>query len=106
MDLVICEERVEWECKADRKEAANRRTATNQKKPLQLRVGLRVLVEDKDGNNTLPGKIMGVRSQRSCWVKMDSGRNLLRNRIFLVSDSGEFFEMHEGQVLGGAEGFC
>ena len=90
----------------DRKEAANRRTATNQKKPLQLRVGLRVLVEDKDGNNTLPGKIMGVRSQRSCWVKMDSGRTLLRNRIFLVSDSGEFFEMHEGQVLGGAEGFC
>ena len=41
MDLVIYEERVEWECKADRKEAANRRTATNQKKPLQLRVGLR-----------------------------------------------------------------
>ena len=82
MDLVIYEERVEWECKADRKEAANRRTATNQKKPLQLRVGLRVLVEDKDGNNTLPGKIVGVRSQRSCWVKMDLGRTIHRNRIF------------------------
>ena len=76
------EERVEWECKTDRKEAANRRTATNQKKPLQLRVGLRVLVEDKDRSNTLPGKIVGFRSQSSCWVKTDSGRTLLRNRFF------------------------
>ena len=89
MDLVVCdreEERMEWEVKTDRKEAANRRTATNQKKPLQLRVGLKVLVEDKQGNNTLPGEIVGVRSQRSCWVRMESGRTLLRNRRFLVKD--------------------
>ena len=99
MDLVVCskeEERIEWECKADRKEAANRRTATNQKKPLQLRVGLKVLVEDKEGNNTLPGEIVGVRSQRSCWVKMDdSGRTLLRNRKFLESDPS----FHAGETV-------
>ena len=87
MDLAVCEEEeetVEWQCKADRKVAANKRVATNQKKPLQLRVGLRVLVEDKEGNNTLPGEVVGVRSQRSCWVLMEgSGRTLLRNRKFL-----------------------
>ena len=90
MDLAVCdkeEEKVEWQCKADRKEAANKRTAANQKKPLKLRAGLRVLVEDKEGNNTLPGEVVGVRSQRSCWVLMEgSGRTLLRNRRFLERD--------------------
>ena len=101
MDLLVCdkeEEQVEWQCKADRKAAANERTATNQKKPLQLRVGLRVLVEDKEGNNTLSGEVIGVRSQRSCWVLMDgSGRTLLRNRKFLERDPS--FASGSPQVL-------
>ena len=101
MDLVVCEEEeegVEWQSKTDRKLAANRRTATNQKKPLKLRVGLRVLVEDKEGANTLPGEIVGVRSQRSCWVRMEgSGRTLLRNRKFLERDPS--FQTDTPQVL-------
>ena len=81
------EEMVEWQKKADRKQAANQRVATNQKKPLKLAVGLRVLVEDKQGNNTLPGEIVGVRSERSCWVRMEgSDRIFLRNRRFLEKD--------------------
>ena len=81
------EEMIEWQKKADRKQAANRRVATNQRKPLKLSVGLRVLLEDKQGNNTLPGEIVGVRSQRSCWVRMEgSDRIFLRNRRFLVKD--------------------
>ena len=75
------EEIIEWQKKADKKQAANQRVATNQRKPLNLSVGLKVLVEDKQGNNTLPGEIVGVRSQRSCWVGMaDSDRIFLRNR--------------------------
>ena len=47
----------------------------------------KVLVEDKQGNNTLPGEVVGVPSQRSCWVRMtDSDRIFLRNRRFLVED--------------------
>ena len=81
------EEMIEWQKKTDRKQAANQRVATNQRKPLKLTVGLRVLVEDKQGNNTLPGEIVGVRSQRSCWVRMEgSDRIFLRNRRFLVKD--------------------
>ena len=81
------EEIIEWQKKADKKQAANQRVATNQRKPLNLSVGLKVLVEDKQGNNTLPGEIVGVRSQRSCWVGMaDSDRIFLRNRRFLVKD--------------------
>ena len=61
-------------------------------------MGLRVLVEDKEGNNTLPGEVVGVRSQRSCWVKMEgSGRTLLRNRKFLDRDPS--FETAEPNVL-------
>ena len=76
------EEMIEWQKKTDRK-----RAATNQRKPLKLTVGLRVLVEDKQGNNTLPGEIVGVRSQRSCWVRMEgSDRIFLRNRRFLEKD--------------------
>ena len=53
-------------------------------------------MEDKEGNNTLPGEIVGVRSQRSCWVKMDdSGRTLLRNRKFLESDPS----FHAGETV-------
>ena len=45
------------------------------------------MVEDKQGNNTLPGEIVGVRSQRSCWVRMEgSDRIFLRNRRFLERD--------------------
>ena len=81
------EEIIGWQKKADKKEAANKRVATNQRKPLNLSVGLKVLVEDKQGNNTLPGEVVGVRSQRSCWVRMtDSDRIFLRNRRFLVED--------------------
>ena len=81
------EEMVEWQKKTDRKQAANQRVATNQRKPLKLTVGLRVLVEDKQGNNTLPGEIVGVRSQPSCWVRMEgSDRIFLRNRRFLEKD--------------------
>ena len=57
------EEMVEWQKKTERKQAANQRVATNQKKPFKLAVGLRVLVEDKQGNNTLPGEIVGERAQ-------------------------------------------
>ena len=81
------EEIIGWQKKADKQQAANKRVATNQRKPLNLSVGLKVLVEDKQGNNTLPGEIVGVRSQRSCWVRMtDSDRIFLRNRRFLVKD--------------------
>jgi hypothetical protein len=81
------EEILGWQKKEDRKEAANKRVATNQRKPLNLTVGLKVLVEDKQGNNTLPGEVVGVRSQRSCWVQMtDTDRIFLRNRKFLVED--------------------
>ena len=81
------EEILAWQKKEDRKEAANKRVATNQRKPLNLTVGLKVLVEDKKGNNTLPGEVVGVRSQRSCWVQMtDTDRIFLRNRKFLVED--------------------
>ena len=81
------EEIIGWQKKEDRKEAANKRVATNQRKPLNLTVGLKVLVEDKQGNNTLPGEVVGVRSQRSCWVQMtDTDRIFLRNRKFLVED--------------------
>ena len=81
------EEIIGWQKKMDRKEAANKRVATNQRKPLNLTVGLKVLVEDKQGNNTLPGEVVGVRSQRSCWVQMtDTDRIFLRNRKFLVED--------------------
>ena len=81
------EEIIGWQKKADKKEAANKRVATNQRKPVNLSVGLKVLVEDKQGNNTLPGEVVGVRSQRSCWVRMtDSDRIFLRNRRFLVED--------------------
>ena len=81
------EEIIEWQKKADKKQAANQRVATNQRKPLNLSVGLKVILEDKQGNNTLPGEIVGVRSQRSCWVRMaDSDRIFLRNRRFLVKD--------------------
>ena len=46
-----------------------------------------MLVEDKQGNNTLPGEIVGVRSQRSCWVRMEGSDHIfLRNRRFLEKD--------------------
>ena len=90
MELAVWEageEVLAWEEKEKRKEGAIARVAANNRKPLRLSVGLKVLCMDKEGVYSLPGEVVGLRSQRSCWVLMeDSGRTLLRNRKFLAAD--------------------
>ena len=90
MDLAVWEageEVLEWEQKEKRKASALARVSGQLRKPLRLSVGLKVLCMDKEGVYSLPAEIVGVRSQRSCWVLMeDSGRTLLRNRKFLQAD--------------------
>ena len=90
MDLAVWEageEVLEWHQKEKRKESILARSSGQQRKPLRLSVGLKVLCMDKEGVYSLPGEIVGLRSQRSCWVLMeDSGRTLLRNRKFLQAD--------------------
>ena len=90
MDLTVWEageEVLEWQQKERSKMSAQARVSERAKNPLRLSVGLKVLCMDKEGVYSLPGEVVGLRSQRSCWVHMeDSGRTLLRNRKFLQAD--------------------
>ena len=44
---------------------ATTESITNQRKPFNLSVGVKVLVEDKQGNNTLPGKLWGCKANEA-----------------------------------------
>ena len=70
-----------------RKARANDKVSSFIPSPLQLKEGLRVLVQDQKGRYSIKGVIKAVRSERSCHVEnLETGNLLLRNRRFLRQD--------------------
>ena len=74
--------------KADR----NEKMATNVRKPPQLEVGLRVLVQNKKGVFCIPAKVIAIRPEshnRTAIVEYTDGSTQIRNRRFFILDKSQ-----------------
>ena len=75
-----------------RKMERNEKMATNVRKPPELEIGLRVLVQNKKGVFCIPAKIIAIRPEshnRTAVVEYMDGSTQIRNRRFFIEDKSQ-----------------